>query len=49
MESLATVMTFVTTQFSSMVTTISGQPLMLIPVGIFVVGASIGLVKRVLG
>ena len=49
MESLTTVMTFVTGQFSSMVTTISGQPLMLIPVGIFVVGASIGLVKRVLG
>ena len=49
MEVLGTVMTFVTGQFSSMVTTISSQPLMLIPVGVFVVGASIGLVKRVLG
>ena len=49
MVALGTVMTFVTDQFSAMVTTISGEPLMLIPVGIFVIGASIGLVKRVLG
>ena len=49
MAALGTVMTFVTDQFSAMVITISDEPLMLIPVGIFVVGASIGLVKRVLG
>ena len=49
MEALGTAVTFMTGQFSSMVSTISGEPLMLIPVGVFVIGASIGLVKRVIG
>ena len=33
----------------SLVTTIASQPLLLIPVGIFVVGAVIGLASRLIG
>ena len=48
METLTSVVTFVTSQFSSMATTLLSTPLFLISVGFFVVGGAIGLVKRIL-
>ena len=48
MDTLTTVVTFVTSQFSSMATTLLSTPLFLISVGFFVVGGAIGLVKRIL-
>lgn len=49
MESIGTVATFLWDQVESVVTTISTSPLLLIPVGIFVAGAAIGLAKRFIG
>lgn len=49
MESLGTVATFMWTQITSVVTNIVSQPFLLIPIGIFVVGAGIGLAKRLIG
>lgn len=49
METLGTVVTQVLTWMGSLVTTISSSPLLLIPVGIFVVGACIGLASRLIG
>ena len=49
MESLATIFSQIMTWVGSLVTTISGQPLLLLPVGIFVVGAVIGLASRLIG
>lgn len=46
---LGTVVEFVVTQFTEMATTLLSMPLFLIGVGIFVVGAAIGLVKRITG
>lgn len=43
------VFTQVGTWVGSMVTTISNQPLLLLPVGIFVFGAVIGLCSRLIG
>lgn len=48
MDTLTTVVTFVTSQFSSMASTLLSTPLFLISVGFFVVGGAIGLVKRIL-
>ena len=47
MEQLITVVTFIVDQFTSMASTLLSTPLFLIPVGIFVVGAAIGLVRRI--
>ena len=49
MESIGTVAEFLWTQVGSVVTTITSTPLLLIPVGIFVAGAAIGLAKRFIG
>ena len=42
MENLGTVFTQITTWMSSMITTITGNPILLIGLGIFCVGAVIG-------
>lgn len=49
MTNLGTVFTQITTWMGSIVTTITSDPLYLIPVGIFVVGAVIGLAQRLIG
>lgn len=49
MESIGTVATFLWEQIGEVVTTITTTPLLLIPVGIFVAGAAIGLAKRFIG
>lgn len=49
LESLGTIFTQIMTWVGSLVTTISSQPLLLLPVGIFVVGAVIGLAGRLIG
>lgn len=49
LEALATIFTQIMSWMSSLVTTIVNTPLLLIPVGIFCVGAVIGLAKRLIG
>ena len=49
LEALATIFTQLMTWVSSLVTTIASQPLLLLPVGIFVAGAVIGLASRLIG
>lgn len=51
MESLGTLFTQFTTWMGAIVATItkSGNEIMLLPVGIFVVGAVIGLASRLIG
>lgn len=46
MESLVTVLSTIWEQIGEVVTTIVSTPLLLLPVGIFVAGAAIGLAKR---
>lgn len=48
METLVSVVTQMTTWFSSMMTTLFTQPLFLVVFAVFIVGATIGLVKRVI-
>lgn len=49
LEALQTIFTQVMSWMTSLVTTIASSPLLLIPVGIFVVGAVIGLASRLIG
>lgn len=49
MTNIGTVFTQFMTWMGELVTTISGNVLLLLPVGIFCVGASIGLAKRLIG
>lgn len=51
MESIGTLFGQLTTWMTSIVTTITakGNEIMLIPVGVFVVGAVIGLASRLIG
>lgn len=49
LDNVGTVAEFLWTQIGSVVTTIVSTPLLLIPVGIFVAGAAIGLAKRFIG
>lgn len=49
LEQVGTVTSFLWTQIASVVTTIVSTPLLLLPVGIFIAGASIGLAKRFIG
>ena len=49
LEGVKSVVTYIFTEFSSLVTVIASQPLLLLPVGIFVCGAIIGLAKRLIG
>lgn len=48
MEALGTVVTWLTTQFSSMLAVIIAEPILLLPVGIFVAGGVIGLAHRLI-
>lgn len=49
MESLGTIFTQIMSWVTNLVSTIASQPLLLLPVGIFVVGAVIGLASRLIG
>lgn len=49
LDNVGTVADFLWTQIGKVVTTIVSTPLLLIPVGIFVAGAAIGLAKRFIG
>ncbi len=49
LDSLGQIFTQVMSWVGNLVTTIAGQPLLLLPVGIFVVGAVIGLAGRLIG
>lgn len=48
LDGVKTVVTFLFGEFSSLVSTIAAQPLLLIPTGVFVTGAIIGLAKRLI-
>lgn len=49
LDNVGTVADFLWEEIGSVVTTIVSTPLLLIPVGIFVAGAAIGLAKRFIG
>lgn len=49
MATLGTIFTQIMTWVGDLVSTISSEPLLLLPVGIFVVGAVIGLASRLIG
>lgn len=49
LDNVGTVAEFLWSQIANVVTTIVSTPLLLIPVGIFVAGAAIGLAKRFIG
>ena len=49
LDGLATIFTQIMTWMTSLVTTISANPLLLLPVGIFAAGAVIGLASRLIG
>ena len=49
LEALGTIFTQIMTWMGSLVETIINKPILLIPVGIFVVGAVIGLASRLIG
>lgn len=49
LTTLGEIFTQIMTWVGSLVTTIASQPLLLLPVGIFVVGAVIGLASRLIG
>ncbi len=49
LETLGQIFTQLMTWVGNLVTTIASQPLLLLPVGIFVVGAVIGLASRLIG
>lgn len=49
LTNVGTVAEFLWEQIGNVVTTIVSTPLLLIPVGIFVAGAAIGLAKRFIG
>lgn len=49
LATLGEIFTQLMTWVGSLVTTIASQPLLLLPVGIFVVGAVIGLAGRLIG
>lgn len=49
LEKVGSVATFMWEQIGKVVTTIVSTPLLLIPVGLMVVGAAIGLAKRFIG
>lgn len=49
LTTLGEIFTQIMSWVASLVTTIASQPLLLLPVGIFVVGAVIGLASRLIG
>ena len=48
MENLGTAVTFLITQFGSVVDTIIGEPILLLPGAIFTFGGAIGLANRLI-
>lgn len=49
LEALGSIFTTITGWVTTLITTIVSQPILLLPVGIFVVGAVIGLASRLIG
>ena len=49
LANLQTGVDFIVTQFGTMVSTIANTPILLVGVGVFVVGAAIGLARRLIG
>lgn len=49
LEGVKEVVSFMFGLLGDVVTTIASQPLLLLPVGIFIAGAAIGLGKRLIG
>lgn len=49
LDVLAEATSFIWDKFTAMAGDLLATPLFLVPVGIFVVGAAIGLVKRIIG
>lgn len=49
LSGVQSVVSYLFTEFGNLVTTIASQPLLLLPVGVFVCGAIIGLAKRLIG
>lgn len=49
LATLGQIFTQIMTWVGNLVTTIASQPLLLLPVGIFMVGAVIGLASRLIG
>lgn len=49
LETLGAIFTQIMSWVGNLVSTIASQPLLLLPVGIFVVGAVIGLASRLIG
>ena len=49
LSNLQTGVDFIVKQFTTMVSTIADTPILLVGVGIFVVGAAIGLARRLIG
>ena len=49
LSNLQTGVDFIITQFGTMCTKIADTPILLVGVGIFVVGAAIGLARRLIG
>lgn len=43
------VVSYLFSEFGNLVTTIAAQPLLLLPVGVFICGSIIGLAKRLIG
>ena len=48
LSSLQTAVTFIVDQFGTLVDTISDTPILLVGLGVFCVGAAIGLAKRLI-
>lgn len=48
LSTLTSAIEFVWTQFSTMATKVTSEPILLIPVAIFAAGCAIGLVKRLI-
>ena len=48
MDNLSSAITFIWSQFTTMATKVTSEPILLIPVAVFAAGVAIGLVKRLI-
>lgn len=48
LSTLTSAIEFIWTQFTTMATKVTSEPILLIPVAVFAAGAAIGLVKRLI-